>query len=474
MTQSTPSLGLLLVAALVTSAPARAEPPAAQNTDAAPAVTPVTGTADTSAAAAAPMAAEAVVAPVTAAPSNAASTRNAAATPLRFARGEYGAVLGQVVIPDGERDGSDAYGVQALYGFPITSAIDLEIHGGSNYLRRESDRRYDVFYHLGLALKLNLPRQADFSPFLIGGLGATREDEVNRQEVRPFADIGLGFTYPIAASNVAVRAETRYHLVLVDEVAAPDTYGDVRFNLGLQFGLEQRGPRLTDTDNDGVVDGRDRCPDTPLGTEIDGKGCPLPPADSDADGVPDSLDRCPGTPPGSTVDADGCPPPPAALEPPAPIPVQVIDTDGDGVLDGSDSCPNTPKGLRVDATGCLVAQTTVLNDVQFEYDSSRLTGTAMEILKGVAASLKTQPDLRVEVSGHTDSLGPQAYNLNLSLNRAKAVEAFLVSEGVEASRLRVEGYGEFIPVASNDTEAGRLQNRRVEFKIMPPTPASAP
>jgi OmpA-OmpF porin, OOP family len=88
-----------------------------------------------------------------------------------------------------------------------------------------------------------------------------------------------------------------------------------------------------DTDGDNIPDGLDRCPDTPPGVLVDARGCPK---DSDGDGIPDGLDRCSDTPRGATVDALGCP----------------GDEDGDGVLDGLDRCPRTPVGVTVDANGC--------------------------------------------------------------------------------------------------------------------------
>jgi len=92
-----------------------------------------------------------------------------------------------------------------------------------------------------------------------------------------------------------------------------------------------------DSDHDGVPDGIDKCPDTPAGASVDATGCPV---DSDHDGVPDGIDKCPNTPAGATVDASGCP----------------MDSDHDGVPDGIDKCPNTPLGTPVDATGCPMSR----------------------------------------------------------------------------------------------------------------------
>ena len=205
-----------------------------------------------------------------------------------------------------------------------------------------------------------------------------------------------------------------------------------------------------DSDGDGVYDGLDRCPNTPAGSVVDANGCPR---DSDGDGVYDGTDRCPDTPRGVAVDASGCP----------------KDADGDGVPDGTDRCPDTPKGTKVDAKGCPILfeegrNTLTLEGVTFDYDSDHLTAAAQEVLNRVAESLREWPEIRVEVAGHTDSKGGDAYNLKLSQRRAEAVRAHLASRGVDAARMTAHGYGETEPVADNKSDAGRAKNRRVELK----------
>ncbi|WP_306730004.1 OmpA family protein [Aeromonas hydrophila] len=187
---------------------------------------------------------------------------------------------------------------------------------------------------------------------------------------------------------------------------------------------------------------RDECPGTPAGVAVDAKGCPL---DTDGDGVADYKDQCPGTPAGVTVDAKGCP----------------LDSDGDGVPDYQDQCPNTPAGAKVNALGCVADL--VLRDVNFEFDSAKLTSGAEQVLNGVAAKLVSNENVRVRIEGHTDSVGSDSYNKQLSQKRADSVKAYLASEGVGSNRMETMGYGEEQPVASNDTAAGRAENRRVEL-----------
>jgi OOP family OmpA-OmpF porin len=178
-------------------------------------------------------------------------------------------------------------------------------------------------------------------------------------------------------------------------------------------------------------------------------------SDSDGDGVPDDIDACPNTPKGVAVDKKGCP----------------MDSDGDGVPDYRDQCPETPAGLKVDETGCAVVaevkKLLVLEGVKFEFGSSKIAEESKKLLDNTALrAMNENPSLRVRIEGHTDSMGPEAYNMNLSLQRAEAIMKYLVTRGVESSRMEVLGKGEGSPVASNDTEEGRARNRRIEFIIL--------
>ena len=168
-----------------------------------------------------------------------------------------------------------------------------------------------------------------------------------------------------------------------------------------------------------------------------------------ADRTPEPVaPQCPSygeVPAGVAVDAEGCP----------------LDSDGDGVPDYRDQCPNTPAGVEVNALGC--PDSVVLKEVNFEFDSAQLTSNARSVLNGVAERLVSNPDVRVSIEGHTDSRGSDEYNKNLSQERAESVASYLASQGVDANRMRAVGYGEERPIASNETEEGRFQNRRVEL-----------
>lgn len=224
-----------------------------------------------------------------------------------------------------------------------------------------------------------------------------------------------------------------------------------------------------DTDSDGVPDYLDKCPNTPKNVRVDSKGCPL---DSDYDGVPDYLDKCIVTPRGVMVDDQGC-----SLDsdgdgvpdhndkcPDTPMGVQVndvgcpLDNDEDGVYDYLDKCPNTPKGAAVNKVGCWV-----LKGVRFDYDKWDLKPEYYPILDQVVAVLMRNPELNVEIQGHTDSDGTASYNRILSENRAREVMEYFIERGVDEERLSAVGYGLTRPIASNLTREGRAENRRVEL-----------
>lgn len=175
------------------------------------------------------------------------------------------------------------------------------------------------------------------------------------------------------------------------------------------------------------------------------------PADSDGDGVSDDRDRCPGTPRGVEVDTNGCP----------------LDTDGDGVANYLDRCPNTPAGVRVDGQGCPVKDEVVLtiDHLNFAFDSAELDASARAALDAAVAVIRDHREVSMDVVGHTDSTGPEAYNQGLSERRAQAAVDYLVSKGVDRAQLRAAGRGEAQPIAGNDTRDGRARNRRVELVV---------
>ncbi len=229
-----------------------------------------------------------------------------------------------------------------------------------------------------------------------------------------------------------------------------------RFSLSLSY---QHVPE-PDSDNDGIPDRLDACPDQAEDKDgfEDTDGCPEPgELDRDNDGVPDRLDLCPDTP--GLQEFDGCP-----------------DSDGDQVPDNIDKCPDVPGPAELQ--GCpppeeeeeVVLESErirINNQILFEFGSDRIDPRSFKLLDEVAAVLKKNPDVGpVMIEGHTDNVGSREVNIGLSRRRAKSVETYLVSQGIDQKRLRSDGFGFDKPIAPNDTPLGRAKNRRTEFKLL--------
>ncbi len=244
---------------------------------------------------------------------------------------------------------------------------------------------------------------------------------------------------------------------ILDEVdACPDTPGKPSDD------PKKNGCPDRDTDKDGILDDVDACPTEPGVPSDDPKknGCPLP-ADKDGDGIADADDACPEIPGVKTNDpaTNGCPP----------------DTDGDGFRDDQDACPNE-KGVDdkdPSKRGCpkLVRVTDkeiiILEQVQFDTGKATIKKVSDPLLEAVATVLKEHPEiLKLEVQGHTDNKGAKPMNQKLSQDRADAVMKSMIKRGIDAGRMTAKGYGQDVPIESNDNDAGRAKNRRVQFVVL--------
>ncbi len=233
-----------------------------------------------------------------------------------------------------------------------------------------------------------------------------------------------------------------------------------------------------DRDGDGILDKDDECPDDP--EDIDGfedvDGCPD--IDNDQDGILDVDDLCPDDPEDADgfEDADGCPD---------------LDNDGDRILDEDDQCPRVDGETREetaethngfeDDDGCpdrgrvivTDGKLEILDKIYFETAKDVIKEKSFPILDAIVATLLGNPDIAlVEIQGHTDERGNDAYNLDLSDRRAAAVRKYVTDHGVEASRLQSEGYGETQPVDTKSNQSAWAKNRRVEFLILKRTGAT--
>lgn len=296
--------------------------------------------------------------------------------------------------------------------------------------------------------------------------------------------------------------------------------------IGIVFNLG----KAKDTDGDGVADKLDKCPGTPAGVAVDASGCPLdrdgdgvadyldkcPDAkglanlggcpDRDGDGIIDSEDKCPDvkgltqfagcpdTDGDGIIDSEDACPKVKGLAQFAGCP----DSDGDGIIDSEDECPNIkglvqfkgcpdtdgdgipdhldkcPKVFGIAANkGCPEVKEEVkkvfeqaLTGIQFETGSDVIKKTSFVILDQVVKVMNDNPEYFLQINGHTDNVGDDNSNMDLSDRRAKSVMKYIVDKGIDATKMAAKGYGETTPVEDNNTTAGRAKNRRVEFKVI--------
>ncbi len=213
-----------------------------------------------------------------------------------------------------------------------------------------------------------------------------------------------------------------------------------------------------DNDADGIRDKDDKCPDDPEDMDKfeDTDGCPE--LDNDQDGLADTVDQCPNEAEDKDgfEDDDGCPDP---------------DNDNDTFLDKDDQCPLefgvAPDGCPKKYVNVVVTKTKIeiKQTIFFEFNKATIKSVSFNLLNEVAQALVDNPTIKVEIQGHTDSVGNDKFNLKLSQKRAESVKTYLIKRGIDSSRMDPKGYGENVPIADNRTADGRSQNRRVEFVI---------
>lgn len=388
----------------------------------------------------------------------------------------------------------------------ISPRLDLMAKGDLGIFNSKLGNNLDIANaFLDLRLKL-MDESKKFRPYLYAGPGFLADNGGSGLNF----NVGAGVKYYIKPA-IALFADGGY----VNGIEVSRAAGNIRDNFWkATAGIEIDFGKAKDSDNDGVPDKRDKCPDTPAGVAVDKDGCPI---DTDKDGIADYMDDCPTVAGLSSLkgcpdsDKDGvadkddeCPDTPglAGLK-------GCPDSDGDGIADKNDKCPDTPKGYKVNAGGCpldsdhdgiideedkcpavagtaanngcpeekekkpeevkrVPAQTDIKVDpIHFEVNKSRITAYSQAKLDKLVSVLNENPSFMVEISGHTDATASEKYNLNLSQERVDSVIAYLKSKGIDKSRVfATKALGETKPVANNETVEGRLQNRRAEFKLV--------
>lgn len=354
---------------------------------------------------------------------------------------------------DDKRDLSET----GTFGFGLEYRFQPNWAAEVVYSRADADRKYNAGSSDFEELRLDgLYYFGNFNeawnPYLAAGAGHAdfggsipdpQTAGTDHDETR--VNVGGGVRYNVSDS-ISLRADIReFHGI--DE-STFDTVASLGISVG--FGRSTTPPAPEDSDNDGVPDTRDQCPGTAAGVSVDANGCER---DGDDDGVVDSRDQCPNTPMGAEVNSRGC----------------ELDSDNDGIVNSKDRCPNTSAGATVDEEGCEGIEETIETielSVKFPTESAVIGNTYDDEIRRVADFMNEYPETSVEIAGHSDSLGEASYNQQLSQQRAQAVADRLIDAlGIDRDRVRAVGYGEAEPMASNETAAGRAQNRRVEARI---------
>lgn len=379
-----------------------------------------------------------------------------------------------LVDDDPDRNVDDDRATEVAVGYAYNERWTVEAFAHLAELSAQGSPNAEDHREIGINGLAVFNRDSLVSPYLLAGISDLNiQTDAGRDTDYAAASIGAGVLF-----STSDRMGFRFQYRLRNQIGG-DSLSDDIYSIGIQIAFGDKKTKIVDSDGDGVADMADRCPNTPAGTPVDSRGCEL---DSDGDGVADSADQCPNTPAGAAVDARGCERDDdgdgvknsADRCPNTPRGAQVDangcerDDDNDGVKNSVDACPNTPAGANVDVRGCEIKAGDVIElpGVTFETNSDRLLPGAEAILDEAAATLARNPDLAVEVAGHTDSDGAAAYNESLSERRARSVRNYLVERGANGDNLTVRGYGEAQPVADNATAEGKAANRRVELRIL--------
>jgi outer membrane protein OmpA-like peptidoglycan-associated protein len=318
---------------------------------------------------------------------------------------------------------------------------------------------------LGLTVTARVPRTHPLPPLAI--VDQDQDGVADLEDACPTVPMGAN---PDAARRGCPRSDRDGDGVFDDE----DQCADVA--MGANPDATRRGCPRPDTDGDGVFDDQDQCVNQARGEHPDPERAGCPDGDADGDGVLDHADQC------RTV-AQGLRPDPERAGCPLP------DRDGDMVPDVPDHCPDVPGAPNPDPNlnGCpgLVrvdsARIRITNPVYFATNRDVILPRSFPVLTAVGDALRAVPEIRrVSIEGHTDDVGDDAANMDLSNRRAQSVLRWLTEHGVAASRLEARGFGETRPLRAiaglrgRQLSAARAENRRVDFNITDPAPGAQP
>jgi outer membrane protein OmpA-like peptidoglycan-associated protein len=339
--------------------------------------------------------------------------------------------------------------------------------------RNDNLRASDDKYYAELDANVNIKLLTDryiVVPYLQAGIGASAFQGSFMAQV----PLGVGLQIHLGSGNF-INLNSNYRI----PVTSPANY-NLMHSIGVLSPIVDEKPVVkplppaplppADGDGDGVVDSLDLCPD--VAGLADMKGCP----DSDKDGISDKDDKCPNE--AGLAKYNGCPipdtdkdgindevdkcPDVAGVERYEGCPIP--DTDKDGINDEEDKCP--AQAGTAEEAGCPPVEYNInINNLLFKLGSSVLSAKSKKELDLLSVYLTENTDVKVYLSGHADSTGTEMRNTALSLERAQNTAAYLTSKGVASERIISEGMSSGKPVADNNTEKGRMQNRRVEFKL---------
>ena len=254
---------------------------------------------------------------------------------------------------------------------------------------------------------------------------------------------GVSYSFPLKLKEKkAIALPTAPIQVDQDDDGVSNDKDDCPERSGL---LKYKGCPVPDEDGDGINDENDKCPNAE-GT-VQYRGCPVP--DTDKDGIPDDKDTCPTV--AGLARYNGC---------------AIPDTDKDGVNDEADQCPSIP-GIAGN-NGCEDLQPTfnqIAAALKFDVGQVNIAAKTLKGLDTLVQIMSQYPNTRLTITGHTDNTGSRKINDPLSLSRAKKVQAYIVKKGLAVARTSILGLADTQPIASNDTNKGRAQNRRVDLTI---------